>query len=178
MIILIGEGASGKTTILNELEKKGYQKAISYTTRKPRIEEEKLGEFKFISKEEFRILWEQNKLLQRAEFNDEYYGTDLESVEKDCVFISIVNAVKDIKERLEELNITDMKPVCFYISATPEERTKRLLKRGETIGYIQTRIAIDREKFEKVNEVADFVIENTNVDAAVNKIIELYEKYE
>ena len=39
MIILIGEGGSGKTTILNELVKRGYTKAINYTTRKIREDE-------------------------------------------------------------------------------------------------------------------------------------------
>lgn len=67
MIILIGESGSGKTTILNELEKRGFKKAINYTTRAKRNEQE-LSEYKFITKEEFEEMWREGKLLQRAEF--------------------------------------------------------------------------------------------------------------
>ena len=36
MIILIGESGSGKTTILKELEKIGYNRIKDYTTREKR----------------------------------------------------------------------------------------------------------------------------------------------
>ena len=52
MIILIGESGSGKTTILNELEKRGFRKAINHTTR-PKRNENETTEYKFITKEEF-----------------------------------------------------------------------------------------------------------------------------
>ena len=67
MIILIGESGSGKTTILNELEKKGYKKAVNHTTR-PKREGEDSSEYKFVTKDEFEKMWNDGKLLQRAEF--------------------------------------------------------------------------------------------------------------
>ena len=56
----------GKTTILNELEKRGFKKAINHTTREKRVGEDSLNEYKFITKEEFNYMWEHGKLLQRA----------------------------------------------------------------------------------------------------------------
>lgn len=53
MIILIGEGGTGKTTILNELEKKGYKKPINNTTRPKREDDENTKEYNFVTKEEF-----------------------------------------------------------------------------------------------------------------------------
>ena len=45
MIVLIGESGSGKTTILNELVKRGYRKAINHTTRAIREDEEENPEY-------------------------------------------------------------------------------------------------------------------------------------
>ena len=72
MIILIWESGSGKTTILNELEKNGFKKAINHTTRPKRKTDDELNEYKFLSKDEFNKMWEEGKLLQRAEFNNEF----------------------------------------------------------------------------------------------------------
>ena len=46
-------------------------------------------------------------------------------------------------------------------------------KRGDSKEAIQTRIEIDREKFQNVREVCDVVIENKNLEGAVEKILEL-----
>lgn len=174
MIILIGEGASGKTTILNELEKKGYKKAINYTTRVPREEENLLNEYRFIKKEEFETLWNEGKLLQKNEFNEEWYGIDLSSIEKESAFISIKDSIQDIKDKLKVIGKLDLNPICFYIHVSPEERTKRMLKRGDSLDYIQKRVAIDKEIFKQVDLVADYIVENIELEKTVEKIINLY----
>ena len=176
MIILIGESGSGKTTILNELEKRGYKKAVNHTTRAKREGEEKLKEYKFVTKTEFEDMWNKKELLQRAEFNGEFYGIGIDSLKEDVACISIVDSVKDIKEKAKELGKEDIKIHTFYIFVSPEERTKRMLKRGDSIEGIQKRIAIDKEKFAKVKEVVDYTIENNEIEEAVNQIIELDQK--
>lgn len=171
MIILIGESGSGKTTILNALAQKGYRKAVNNTTRQKREGEEELGEYRFITKEEFEKMWENNQLLQRAEFNNEYYGIGIESLQEDVVCISIVDSVQDIKNKVQEMKLMNISLITFYIHVSTEERIKRMLKRGDPIEAIQKRISIDKEKFKDAEKVADYVVENINVEETVNEII-------
>ena len=48
MLLLIGESGSGKTTILNELIKKGFKQATNHTNRPKR--EGELYEYQFVTK--------------------------------------------------------------------------------------------------------------------------------
>ena len=171
MIILIGESGSGKTTILNELEKRGFKKAINHTTRQKRKTDDELNEYKFLSKEEFNEMWKEGKLLQRAEFNNEFYGISTDSLKHDIACISITDSVKDIKRRVEELKIENVDIKTFYIYVPEEERINRMIKRGDSIEIIEKRLEIDKEKFKQASQVADYTIENVNLEMAVNDII-------
>lgn len=173
MIILIGESGSGKTTILNELEKRGYQKAINHTTRPKRVGEEQMSEYLFVTKEEFEQMWTDGKLLQRAEFNGEYYGISTNSLKDNVACIQIVDSIADVKQRAKELGLEHMKIVSFYIHVPAEERTKRMLARGDSIESIQKRLEIDNEKFKNAREIVDYTIENNVLEDAVNEIITL-----
>ena len=163
----------GKTTILNELEKRGYTKAINHTTRPIREGEEENSEYNFVTKDEFNNLWDEGKLLQRAEFNNEYYGISVDSLRDDVACIQIVSSIADVKSKAFELGLDDKDVVCFYIYVPAEERTKRMLIRGDSIESIQKRLEIDNEKFKQAREVADFVVENIKLQDAVEEIIRI-----
>lgn len=171
MIILIGESGSGKTTILNELEKRGFKKAINHTTRPKRKTDDELNEYKFLSKEEFNKMWDEGKLLQRAEFNNEFYGISTDSLKPNVACVSITDSVKDIKNRVEELKIKDVDIKTFYIYVPQEERINRMLKRGDNLETINRRLEIDKEKFKEAKKIADYTIENVFLEDAVSKII-------
>lgn len=173
MIILIGESGSGKTTILNELVKKGYKKAVNHTTRPIREDEVENPEYIFVNKDEFNTMWDEGKLLQRAEFDGEYYGIGADSLQDDVVCIQIVDSIKDVKNRAFDLGFDENKITSFYISVPAEERTKRMLARGDSIESIQRRMEIDSEKFKCAKEVVDYVVENKVLADAVEEIIRL-----
>lgn len=177
MIILIGESGSGKTTILNELEKRGYKKAKNHTTRPKREEEKENSEYIFITKDEFNNMWDEGKLLQRAEFNNEYYGIASNSLREDVACIQIVDSIADVKAKAFELGFDDRNITCFYIYVPAEERTKRMLARGDSIEAIQKRLEIDNEKFKNAKEVVDYVVENKVLQEAVDEIIALDKKH-
>ena len=173
MIILIGESGSGKTTILNELERRGYKKAVNHTTRPRREEEKETAEYVFVTKDEFNDMWDEGKLLQRAEFNNEYYGISSDSLREDVACIQIVDSIKDVKSKAFELGFDERNITCFYINVPAEERTKRMLSRGDSLEGIQKRLEIDNEKFKNAREVVDYIVENKVVQEAVDEIIRL-----
>ena len=160
----------GKTTILNELEKRGMKKAINYTTRQRRESEKESAEYEFITKPQFEEMWEQGKLLQRAEFNGEYYGISIDSLDNNVACIQIVDTVKDVKNRAKELG-KNPQILTFYIAVDEQERMRRMKNRGDTIETIEKRIEIDREKFQNARDVADYIIPNKNVIEAVEDIL-------
>ena len=81
MIVLVGESASGKSSIQNELVKTyGYKKVITYTTRPKRDYETAGNDYHFISEEEFLQLKEADYFIETACYNGWYYGT----AKKDC----------------------------------------------------------------------------------------------
>ena len=104
----------------------------------------------FITKEEFETMWKNGELLQRAEFNHEFYGISTDSLKENVACISIVKSVKDIKARAIELGKQDIPFLVCYIYVPEEERIQRMQKRGDSKEAIQTRIEIDREKFQKL----------------------------
>ena len=79
--------------------------------------------------------------------------------------------IKCLKQRVQELVLDNMKIISFYIYVPAEERTKRMLTRGDSIESIQKRLEIDNEKFKNAKEVVDYVIENKVLEDAVNEIL-------
>ena len=115
-------------------------------------------------------MWEQGKLLQRAEFNGEYYGISIDSLDNNVACIQIVDTVKDVKNRAKELG-KNPQILTFYIEVDEQERMRRMKNRGDSISSIQKRIEIDKEKFQHAKEVADYIIPNKNVAEAVEDIL-------
>ena len=66
----------------------------------------------------------------------------------------------------------NMKFITFYVHVPAEERTRRMLARGDSIELIQKRLEIDNKKFKNAKDVADYVIENKVLENALNEILE------
>ena len=81
MVVLSSPSGVGKTTLSKKLASlKKYQVSISYTTRKPRTNEKDCRDYYFISKDEFKNLIENNKLIEYAKVFDNYYGSSKSKV--------------------------------------------------------------------------------------------------
>ena len=91
----------------------------------------------------------------------------------DVVCLKTDQSIDDVKEKAAELGFDAENIKSFYIFVPAEERTKRMLSRGDSIETIQMRMKIDSEKFKGAKETADFVIKNEILEEAVNEIIKL-----
>lgn len=74
IVALIGTSGSGKSTVEAEIEKLGYKRIISYTTREMRHGEANNVDYHFVSKEQFQSLIDNNVLLEHTEYNGNMYG--------------------------------------------------------------------------------------------------------
>ena len=76
MIILSSPSGAGKTTLSKLLSKQNnYYISVSYTTRKPRINEIDSQDYHFVNEEEFKFLIKNNEFLEYAKVFNNYYGT-------------------------------------------------------------------------------------------------------
>ena len=76
MIVLSSPSGAGKTTLSKLLSKQNnYYISVSYTTRKPRINEIDSQDYHFVSEEEFQSLIKNNEFLEYAKVFNNYYGT-------------------------------------------------------------------------------------------------------
>ena len=81
MIVLSSPSGAGKTTLVKLLSKnKNNSVSISYTTRKPRINEKNKRDYFFVSQKNFRALIKKKSLLEYAKVFNNYYGTSKKKV--------------------------------------------------------------------------------------------------
>lgn len=163
MIVLVGESGCGKTTIRNILiEKYGYKRAVSCTTRKPRKGEVEGVDYYFLTREEFErkiANWQSHydKFLEYEEYNGNLYGLGREQCK-------IPNAVAIVEPRgLSSISAANkrnsrLQISSFYIYTSPEIRKERLRKRGDSEEQIQERLKTDEKLFEHVERKVTDVI--------------------
>ena len=113
VFMIIGKSFSGKDTLLNKIlsdkefcEKNNLERLVRYTTRKPRPGEVDGAGYHFISDEEYKEKYENNKNAVVTSFNSEYGNlhyiinlSDLES-EKNYVVDADPKYVPKLKEKL------------------------------------------------------------------------------
>ena len=102
LIILMGKAGSGKDTILREVVKQNpdMHEVVSCTTRPPREGEVDGVNYHFLTGEQFGAKVLKNEMLEATCFNDWFYGTSFDSLDKNKVNIGAFNptGVESLKE--------------------------------------------------------------------------------
>ena len=131
LIVLTGQTAVGKTVVEKELAKRGFYRAISYSTRPKRSNEKNGEDYHFLSNKEFDEKFEKKELYEKTSYivNGELwqYGLGPKSFKDDVINVVTVNphGLKQLVESQElkkEILVIDM-------YAPLELRKKRYLKR-------------------------------------------------
>ena len=175
LVVVSGFSGAGKGTLMKELLKRydNYALSISATTRAPREGETDGKEYFFVTKEQFEKMRDERKLIEYAQYVNNYYGTPKEYVEqkmaegKDVILeIEIQGALK-VKKRF---------PVSRLLFVTPpsaEELRRRLVGRGtETLEVINARLARAAEEASGM-EAYDYLLINDDLDRCVEEMHQL-----
>ena len=171
MILLIGASATGKTEVGKLLNAKfGIKKVITYTTRLKRESEKEDVDYHFISKDEFEEKTKNNFFFEWVIYNDTYYGTSYESLNKDSYLII------DSKG-FEKYFGSDLKYKSFYLESSKEVRLNRMLIRGDLFESALKRLEIDDVVFNNdIRSKVDYVI-NTDFITLNNVADMIYNYY-
>lgn len=175
MIVLIGESASGKTTLEKELSKRGYDRIVSYTTRPIRERDNEVDgvDYHFISEKQFLSLMRTGFFAECTNYNDWYYGIAKEDCLDNSVVVVEPYGFRQL-QKLEGLNIQS-----FYIKTSWQTRLKRMIDRGDNLMEMFRRVVSDMGVFQGIdNEVShvvdnDFYGDSNSINRALEQILTL-----
>lgn len=154
MLIIVGESASGKSTVEKVLVDKGYKRIVSYTTRSPRQGEINGVDYHFISDRDFDSMKSYGFFAETAIYNNWQYGTSLEDCTDDKVLVATPHGLRQLKMN-NDLNI-----ISFYINVPRRDRLIKILQRGDSIEEAYRRSLSDVGQYDGISDEVDFVIHN------------------
>lgn len=178
--VLIGKTASGKTRIIEELQKRGYNRIVTTTTRQIRCGEVDGIDYNFVSAKEFKQKIEDEYFAEWKTYLTKkgiwYYGSPLnefENANDKSVIILTPDGLREV------LGILKNKPTVLYIYANNSTIKNRLMERGDSKEEAQRRLEHDNEDFKGAEKLADKIFYNNNgtdLTNLVNKIVSYLEK--
>ena len=169
VLVLISPSASGKSVQERLLEKIGFHRVVSTTTRNIRDGEIDGISYNFISVDEFKKKLDNKEFLEFTKFDDNYYGAEYSQFkDKNNIFVADIEGLLQIKEA--GFNVTS-----FYLDVPEEIRFQRMIKRGDDFQKALKRLAHDKKEFENVTNLVDNIIDGTKSSERIhNRIIELF----
>lgn len=176
MIVLVGESASGKSSIEKYLvDNYGYNKVVSYTTRQPRPNETDGVDYHFISVDEFLNLKKQGFFAETAVYNNWHYGTAKEDCTDDKIAVLTPHGLRQISK------VDGISALSFYINVPRRDRLIKILQRGDDIEEAYRRSLSDVGQFDGVSDEVNHVINNDGhkksieeMSKEVKEIIDIY----
>lgn len=164
--ILTAVSGAGKTTVINNIFKKGYQElqyVPSYSTRPMRPNEEQGSPYYFISQDEFQDMIDKGEFLEYARVhNMAYYGTNLKS---------ILKPLKQWKNIIKEIEIQWVKQIVdndlldkdiyeiIFIDLNEKELTRRIVQRWNiTEQELANRIQSSKKERAQADDYAHHII--------------------
>ena len=167
-IVVSGPSGVGKDTLIDELIKEEYGiYSVSMTTRKMRHNEIQGKDYFFTDTQTFEDNIKNNKFLEYAKYNNNYYGTL-----KEFVFDNLNNGINvfanlDVQGAMQIKKVYPQTISIFIMPPSFEELENRLRNRNtDSEEDIINRLNIAKEEI-KYKEKYDYIVINNIVDRAV-----------
>ena len=137
LILLVGQSASGKTSVAEVLESKYKLKSLrSYTTRKPRYDGE--DGHVFISNEDFDKL---EDIIAYTEYNNNRYCATKEQLDASDIYVVDPPGVETLLNSYQ----SNRHIYIFYLNTNIRNRIDRMYQRGSSDTEIVHRLYVDEE---------------------------------
>ena len=183
LIVISGDGGTGKSTLAYKLVKAGLCKRIkTITTRSQRSPID--NEYVFVSEQEFIEKIKNEELIEHAgymsfderilKYNTLYYGTPkkeiMEAIESDEYYILVTAA--GFNKLFKQVGFHNVKSI--YLMADEFVCRKRMSERGDHNNIIVERLAEDKQNFNqdyiKLYDIIYYVSENEEPDRLVKLV--------
>jgi guanylate kinase len=174
VLVITGPSGVGKGTVIRLLLDRfpEMKLSVSATTRAPRPGEEHGVDYYFLSPDEFQEKIDGDEFLEWAEYAGNRYGTLRSELERDAhplVLEIEVQGARQVRARVRDA-------VLVFIAPPSEEALRtRLVGRGsDSPEQIERRLETARmELLARDNDEFDYVVENDDLDAAVEELSKL-----
>ena len=172
LVVISGPSGAGKDTIVEELKKinKNIWVSISMTTREIRPGDIPNESYYFVSKEEFEDRIKEDKFLEYALYNGNYYGTPKDKIlDKlndgiDVILVIEIQGALKVKELIKDAIF------IFILPPSMQELKRRLIQRKtESIAKIIKRF---ETAYKEINEITkyNYVVINDDINISVEKV--------
>jgi deoxycytidine triphosphate deaminase len=179
-IIISGVSGAGKSTIAGTLceQQSIFQIVQAVTTRKLR-QDDLAGEYQYIDEKEFSNLDQQNALLIKSEYREEYYGITHEAFRqvidnsKIPILILTPKSVSQLENRMDtKQNDSRSRFFSIFLDAPDDVLDNRLLQRRHKIDET---IKLQRLKDREYHELCLYSIANLDTHKTVELLRSLWE---
>lgn len=165
MIVIVGESASGKSSVAKYLmDNYGYKRIITYTTRDKRDNEEDGVDYYFIQPQHFETLRKQGFFAETASYNGWLYGSAKEDYTDDVVVVLTPKGLRSL--RLNGVNNI----YSVYLNVPRRDRLIKCLERGDNIEEAYRRSLSDVGQFDGISDEVDLVVKNDKYLCSVKEI--------
>lgn len=173
IIVLVGGSGTGKTTVANELEKQGFHRLVTTTTRPMRKGEINGIDYHFVKEKEF---WGIER-IEESSYAGNWYGLSKDEVDTkikkydDLVIVMDINGAKSLKKEFGDI------VRVIFLTISKDEMKRRMENRGDSQKNIQERLQRAKKfrEFEKP-DIADIAIENNDLKQTIQLILSCTKK--
>lgn len=174
IVVIVGQIASGKTTLAQFMEAHGFARIVTYTTRPPRAGEVDGVDYHFLTPEEFLEKAEAGIFAEDMGFTAKFgyvrYGTSKESLETpggvNKVIVLNPEGVTRLKEEGYDIFVV-------YLDMPQEVLMRRALRRGDSREEIGRRIAADTRLFRSLEAKGYVDLRVANPELLPNQITDM-----
>jgi len=166
LVVVSGPSGAGKDTVLHlvlkELDKRGhpYGFVVTLNTRARRSDEVEGKDYRFVSKERFAEMIEQDGLLEWAAVYDDYKGVPKQEVDDTLASGQDVFLRLDVQGAATIRRLRPSAVLIFITVESREELVRRLQERKtEQADALRLRIAMSHKEMDRMGEF-DYVVVN------------------
>lgn len=178
LLVVCGPSGVGKGTVIRELlqRRPDIWLSVSTTTRSPRPGEQDGREYFFVSPDQFRAIAAADGFLEWAEYAGNLYGTAVAPVAEHLAAGRPVVLEIDVAGARQ---VRLAHPEALFVFLAPPSLTElrsRLAGRGtESAAVAEQRLRAAEQELAAVGEF-DHVVVNAQVPAAVDKLLQLWDR--
>ena len=176
-VCIMGRNNSGKSTVEQYLEKMGFTRSISYTTREPQIRngvmETNGKEYRFVTEDKFMELVNKGHIIEYEKYGNNYYGTPVPHGASRHVAVVCIGGYRALKEKFGE------QVIGVYLKCDKEVALDRAVKRDKTEEQALKRFKEEEELVKSMEKEADIIIDsNQEIYSMLAEILKVVREYD
>jgi guanylate kinase len=179
LFIISAPSGAGKTTLVKATLERFTDMlySISYTTRKPRADEQNGVDYHFVSKQDFKKGIKKGHWAEWAEVYGNYYGTSAEFIEKSLLSGYDILLDIDVQGTLQILKHHPDSVTIFILPPSMNTLRKRLeMRASDSKAVIEKRLVNARKEMAQ-KKMYRHTIVNDKLPAAIEELSAIFKKY-